>query len=163
MPGLSISNEQVLELLGESPARIATLCSGLTPSQLRTSPADDTWSAIDVLAHLRACADVWGNCIVTMLAEDAPTLRAINPRSWIKRTNYRELELQPSMRSFVTQRAELLAVLEPLTPADWSRTATMTGAGSPLVRSVSSYAQRLARHERTHVKQFKAIVDAVRT
>jgi hypothetical protein len=111
-----------------------------------------------VLAHLRACADVWGNCIVTMIAEDRPTLRAINPRTWIKKTDYRELEFRTSLRSFATQRADLMAVLEPLPPEGWSRTATVTGAGKILERTVLFYALWLARHERTHVKQIESIV-----
>ncbi len=81
MPSRSLTNEQVLTLLAETPLRIAALTAGLTPAQLHTTPNHDGWSANDVLAHLRACADVWGNCIVTMIAEDTPTLRAVNPRT----------------------------------------------------------------------------------
>jgi hypothetical protein len=114
-----------------------------------------------VLAHLRACADVWGNCIVTMIAEDRPTLRAVNPRTWIKRTDYRDLEFRPSLRVFATQRADLLAVLEPLPPDGWSRSATVTGAGAVLERTVLTYAQGLARHERPHVKQIERIVNTM--
>jgi hypothetical protein len=92
VPERSLTTEQVLALLAENPPRIAALTAGLTPAQLRTAPSRDAWSATEVLAHLRACADVWGDCIRTMLAEDKPTLRAVNPRTWIKRTNYPELE-----------------------------------------------------------------------
>lgn len=53
-----------------------------------------------MLAHLRSCADVWGNCIAAIIAEDTPTLRAVNPTTWIKKMNYPELEFQPSLRSF---------------------------------------------------------------
>ena len=155
----SLAIEQVLTLLGEAPPRIAALTTGLAPAQLYARPSPDQWSANDVLAHLRACADVWGNCILAMIAEDRPTLRAVNPRTWIKQTDYLELGFRPSLRSFVTQRAELLAVLEPLPPEGWSRAATVTGAGRVLERTVLSYAQWLARHERPHVKQIERIVN----
>ena len=154
----SVTIERVLTLLAETPARIATLTTGLTPAQLHTTPNHDGWSINDVLAHLRACADVWGNCIVAMIAEDTPTLRAVNPLTWIKRTDYLELEFRPSLRSFATQRADLLAVLEPLPHEGWSRAATVTGAGKVLERTVLFYAQWLARHERRHVKQVERIV-----
>jgi len=65
------------------------------------------------------------------------------------------------LHAFATQRTDLLAVLEPLVHEDWSRTATVTGAGKPLVRTVHTYAQRLARHERTHVKQIERIVNTM--
>jgi hypothetical protein len=114
MPSRSLTIEQVLTLLAEAPPRVAALTAGLAPARLHTTPNHDGWSANDVLAHLRACADVWGNCIVAILAEDTPTLRAVNPRTWIKKTDYRELEFRLSLLSFATQRADLLAVLEPL-------------------------------------------------
>ena len=100
--------------------------------------------------------------MLAMIAEDRPTLRAVNPLTWIKRTNYRDLDFQPSLSAFVTQRAGLLAVLEPLSPDDWSRAATVTGAGKPLERTVLFYGQWLARHERQHVRQVESIVNAVR-
>ncbi|HEY6410085.1 MAG TPA: DinB family protein [Ktedonobacteraceae bacterium] len=161
MPGKSLTTEQVLTLLAATPPRIAALTAGLAPAQLHTSPNHGEWSANDVLAHLRACADVWGNCIVAMIVEDTPTPRAINPLTWIKKMDYLELAFRPSLRSFATQRADLLAVLEPLPPESWSRTATVTGAGKVLERTVLFYTQWLARHERQHVKQFERIVNTM--
>jgi len=163
VPSSSLTIEQVLTLLAATPSRIAELTAGLAPALLHTPPNHDEWSAHDVLAHLRACADVWGNCIVAMIAEDTPTLRAVNPLTWIKKTDYLELEFRPSLRSFATQRAELLAVLGPLPHEGWSRAATVTGAGKVLERTVLSYAQRLARHERPHVKQVERIVNTIHT
>jgi hypothetical protein len=163
VPSRSLTIEQVLTLLAETPPRITALTSSLAPVQLQTIPNPDGWSLNDVLAHLRACADVWGNCIVTMIAEDTPTLRAVNPRTWIKKTDYRELEFQPSLHSFIMQRADLLAILAPLPLEDWSRAATVTGAGKVLERTVLFYAQWLARHERQHVKQVEHIVNTMRS
>lgn len=160
MPSSSLTIEQVLTLLAATPPRLAALTDGLEPARLRTAPSHDEWSANDVLAHLRACADVWGNCIAAMLAEDTPRLRGANPRAWIKRTDYRELEFGPSLHAFATQRAGLLAILEPLPPKGWSRAAVVTDmVGRAFERTVLDYAQRLARHERTHVKQVERIVN----
>jgi hypothetical protein len=157
----SLTTEQVLSLLKATPLRITALSVGLAPAHLRTSSQNDGWSANDVLAHLRACADVWGGCMLTILSHDTATLRAVNPRSWIKKTDYLEQEFQPSLQAFTKQRAELLAVLEPLAPAGWSRAALVTGAGKPLEWTVLSYAQRLASHERAHVKQIESLVSAL--
>ena len=159
--GRQLTPERILTILAEAPPRIAEVTAGLSPAQLRTAPNPDGWSANDVLAHVRSCADVWGSCIARMIAEDRPTLRAFNPRTWINRTNYPELEFHPSFRSFAKQRAGLVAILEPLPPKDWSRSATVTGAGSVLERTVLIYAQWLARHERTHLKQFERVASAV--
>jgi hypothetical protein len=163
MPARLLTAEQALTMLAETPARIADLTAGLTPAQLRTPPHPDEWSVNDVLAHLRACADVRGGAILTMIAQDAPTLRAINPRTWIKQTDYLEQDFQPSLHAFTQQRAGLLAALQSLPPDGWSRSATMTGAGRPLERSVLFYADWLAIHERPHFKQIERIVNTMQS
>ena len=162
MPRRSLTIEQTLTILAETPPRIAALIADLTPTQLHTAPSQGEWSANDVLAHLRSCADVWGDCIEAILAEDRPTLRAVNPTTWIKRTDYREQGFQTSWQAFVRQRAGLMAIMEALAPEDWSRAAVVTGAGKLLERTVHFYAQWLARHERSHLKQFKQIVNTMR-
>lgn len=158
MSAKPLTIEQVLALLAETPPRLAALTAGLAAAHLHTAPDDGEWSANDVLAHLRSCADVWGDCMAAILADDTPTIKAVNPRTWIDKTDYLEQEFQFSLHAFAEQRTGLLAVLEPLAPEDWSRAATVTGAGKPLVRTVLSYAQWLATHERPHVKQIERIV-----
>jgi hypothetical protein len=153
--------EQVLTLLAATPPRIAALTDSLPPAQLLAPPEPGEWSARDVLAHLRACNDVWGNYMRVIIAEDRPTYRAVNPTTWIKKTDYREQEFQPSLQAFTAQRAELVAVLKPLAPEVWSRMATVTGAGKPRVRTVHTYAEWLANHERSHIKQIERIVNAM--
>ena len=162
VPRRSHAADQVLAQLEESPARIATLTKGLTVAQLHAILGPDEWSANDVLAHLRACADVWGGYIRTIIDEDVPTIRAISPRGWIKRTNYRDLKFRASLSAFGQQRAELLALLDPLAPTQWSRTATVKGAGKVVTTTVLDYAQRLANHEHHHLDQFARIASAMR-
>ena len=163
MPEQALPAAQVLALLAAAPPRLTALTAEVAPDLLRRRPTPEEWSVNEVLAHLRACADVWGGCIAAMLAENHPTLRAVNPRTWIEQTDYRELAFPPSLQAFAAQRADLLAVLEALPPDGWSRAATITGAGKTLERSVHSYAQWLARHERPHLKQIARIVATMQT
>lgn len=163
MSSKPLAVEQILILLAEGPPRIAELTAELAPAQLHTPPNPGEWAANEVLAHLRSCADVWGDCMVTILNEDTPTIRAVNPRTWIEKTEYLEQEFHASLRAFVAQRNELMAVLKPLTAEAWSRKAKVTGAGKPLERTVQFYAEWLATHERPHIKQIKGIVKAIRS
>jgi hypothetical protein len=158
VPRSSLTIEEVLGLLAATPPRIAALTSGLSPAQLRTAPRRGEWSLNDVLAHLRSCADARGEFTRAILAEERPTLRAIDPTTWIKTTNYPELEFGPSFRSFTRQRARLLMFLKSLPEKSWSRTAIVTGGGPARERTVLFYAQWVARHERAHVKHIGRIV-----
>jgi len=154
-----LSIDQVLTRLAEQPKEIAALTDDLPRARLHRAPARGEWSLNDVLAHLRSCSDMWGKYIATIIAEDRPTIRAMNPTTWIKSTNYPELEFAPSFRAYRKQRAELLARLRSLPKAAWSRTATVTGAGRPRERTMLEYAQWLANHERSHMKQIGRFVD----
>ena len=149
-------------MLAAAPPRIAALIAGLAPAELQAAPAPDQSSANSVLAHLRACADMWGDCIAEIIAHDHPTLKAINPRTWIDKTDYREQAFAASLDAFTEQRTGLLAVLEPLTPEGWERAATVMVAGQPLERTVRFYAEWLATHERSHLKSIERNVRALR-
>jgi len=81
MAGRSLTIGQVLTFLPQTPERIAALTADLETIQLHAAPDRGEWSANDVLAHLRACDDVWGDCIVQIVTRDAPTLQAVSPRT----------------------------------------------------------------------------------
>ena len=154
--------EEVLTRLRDAPPRIAGLAEASSAEQLGCAPAAGEWSAVEVLAHLRACADVWGGCITTILTEDHPTIQAVDPRTWAERTDYRTLEFWPSLEAFARQRDGLLAALNHLPADGWSRSATMTGSGRPIERTSQSFAERLARHERPHIRQIEQTIAATR-
>jgi len=157
-----LTTDQMLTFLAEAPERLAALTAGLSPAELRARPAADEWSLNDILAHLRACSDMWGRAMAAILAEDHPTLRAVNPTHWIRQTNYPALAFRPSLRAYGRQRAALLVVLRPLTPPAWARSATVTGAGRPIERTVFTYAQWLTNHERSHLRHIQRLTAAPR-
>jgi hypothetical protein len=152
------SIDQILTQLAEQPKAIAKLTAGLAPRRSRERPSHGGWSLNDELAHLRSCSDMWGKYIALILTEDHPTIRAVNPRTWIKSTDYPDLDFATSFRAFTRQRARLLALLRPLPRASWSRSATVTGAGRPLELTMGDYAKRLANHERSHVTHMERVV-----
>lgn len=155
MPRAELPVGETLVILESTPTRIRAATAGLDAARLRRAPKRGEWSMNDVLAHLRSCADARGEFIRAILAECRPTLRAIDPRSWIEHTNYPELEFEPSFRAFRRQRARLLTLLRSLPAQGWRRTAVVTGGGPARERTVHFYAQWVARHERAHVRQIE--------
>lgn len=79
--------EAILNLLAETPPRIQAAVHGIDPVRLHTRSNVEDWSVNDILAHLRACAEVWEKSIHAMLVQDQPTLRYVSPRTWIKKTD----------------------------------------------------------------------------
>ena len=159
MPNKTLTVDQVMAQLEVTAPRIAELTMSLEPAKLHL-PSDGDWSAVDVLAHLRACADVWGGCMISIM-RGASALRAVNPLTWIEKTDYRAQDFARSLRSFATQRMELLDGLRPARPVDWRRTVTVTGAGAPLRRDALFYGRWMAGHERAHLKQIAKMAIAL--
>jgi hypothetical protein len=162
VPLVRFGIDQILTVLAETPGRIDGLTAGLSPAELRTVSGPDDWSAGDVLAHLRSCADLWGDEMRMILAEDEPTIRASDPRAWCLQMNYPALDFATSFLAFAEQRSELLATLTALPVEVWPRTATIKSASGTRTRTLQSYGDRMARHEQTHIEQLGRIAREVR-
>ena len=93
-----------------------------------------------------------------MLAEDYPTIRYVSPRTWIKRTDYLEVNFHDSLEAFSRQRARLIATLGELAVVGWSRRAAFTATSQGREASVLSYAMRIADHEVRHLDQLRRTV-----
>jgi hypothetical protein len=147
----------VIKLLAGTPQQIESICSGVDISRLHARSTEEKWSANDILAHLRACADIWGESIESMVAENHPTIRYISPRTWMKKTNYPKLDFYLSFAEFRKQRTDLLELMASLTPESWSRGATIILTKTRREWTVLGYAQRLAGHEDEHCRKLEAM------
>ena len=154
--------EQVLKSLADTPHHLKSLSKGLSKTQLHRRSNEEPWSSNDILAHLRACAEVWGKSIMAMISQEHPTLRYISPRTWMRKTNYPEQDFHTSLEAFTRQRNELLQTLNALNTKDWSRGATFTATTKGREQTVLSYAQRIVDHETAHCIQVEALLKEFR-
>ena len=158
----SLTVDEVLVILHDTPRRILTLTAGLSETRLRTAPEPGAWSISDILAHLRASDDVLGRNIKRIMAEDGPAWKRLSPRTWMKKTDYPAWEFEPAFASYREQREALLAVVDPL-PADaWERTATVDEFGSTVERNALFFGDWLAGHEQVHLTQIEDVARNVR-
>ena len=153
---------EVLIALSDTPKQIARIARGRSDQQLHRKPEANAWSAQEIVAHLRACADVWGSSIDRMLAEDHPTIRYVSPRSWIRKTDYLQQNFRDSLRAFSHRRATLVETLSRLDARGWSRRATFAATTLGGEATVLSYATRIADHEVRHLGQLSRTVRARR-
>jgi hypothetical protein len=153
--------DKILALLEETPRRLTYLTDGLESAQMQIKLDEEAWSVNDILAHLRACADVWGKSIMMMLSQDHPTLRYVSPRTWIRKTDYPAQEFHVSLQAFTQQRNDLVQSLRTLAIEDWSRGATFTGTVKGRDQTVFSYAQRITDHEAQHLDQIESILNSI--
>lgn len=156
------STDEVLAILGPSPQRLAELADGVDPAVLLAEPSPGQWCARDVLAHILACCDSWGGAALRLLREDSPELRGTSPMTFLATTDYEQRSYAALLDRFTLLRAELMAALEAASPADWQRPGTLVGAGRPFPVTPHYYGDKLARHERPHLKQIARALAAQR-
>jgi DinB family protein len=146
--------EKYLRILSETPQQIAHYSKGLEEARLQFKSDQKSWSANDILAHLRSCADLWTHSIYAMLAENEPVFSDINERKWAKVTRYDESPFFESLQAFSLQRRNLLHVLKVLPLVSWERSAFI------FERKYTVFIQtrRMAKHEQEHVEQIASLL-----
>lgn len=94
------------------------------PSNWQHSRLDRGRTPIEILAHIRACADLWSYSIYAILStKDEPVLAQINAHKWAAILDYAKCPFDQSFTSFKATRADLLHVLRNLPAESWAQTA----------------------------------------
>lgn len=158
MSPVSDETKRIIELLTDAPGRLRRITRDVRPAQLTVRSAAEPWSIHDILAHLRACSDVWGKSILAMIAQDNPVQRYVSPRASLRKPAYTDPPFDVALEHFARERRTLVAALSALDAAGWARRGTFTGT-SPRGRdqTVLSYAERLVDHEQAHLDQIATL------
>ena len=142
--------------------RIAAACEGLSALQSQASPGPNEWSPVEVLWHIRATADVYGEHIARILDEDTPAWRHVSPRARMKKSRYDLAPFAQSFAAFSAQREELVSRLRDLPPGAWGRAALVRGDGREWRLTLHERVRGMVQHERVHCAQFETTTARVR-
>jgi hypothetical protein len=148
--------DKYLRLLDENLRRLERI-SKLDSLRLDLSPDKQTWSPAKILAHVRSCADVWGETVKAMLQFDTPELADIHPHTRQKSTGYAEMTFQESFEAFRVQRKELLKIVKVIPVEGWERSAIIGNRR----HTVFTQVRRMALHESEHCSQIESIIGEV--
>jgi hypothetical protein len=146
--------KKYIAVLSETQQRIAQAAENLDEARLQHKADPKSWSANDILAHLRSCADLWSYSIYAMLAENEPVYSDIDERKWAKVTRYAELPFSESYLAFSLQRENLLRILKDLPFETWERSAIIFERR----HTIFTQTRRLAKHETEHCEQIELIL-----
>lgn len=140
-----------LATLRQTPLLITSIAEQMPEEQLRLQPLPTAWSLVDLLAHIHACAEVWGDDIERMLTLDSPKFTKPHPRKVMLSSRHQEPPFADSARAFATLREGLLSRLETLGLDQWERGATIDGRN----HTIFTQTRRMALHEATHAEQIR--------
>ena len=154
MKAVASDVERYLAVLSETVSRLEQAVNGRDEARLQFKADKTAWSANEILAHLRSCADLWTHSIYAMLAENEPTFSDINERKWAKVTKYAELPFRESFQAFSLQRQNLLRVLKALPFEAWERSAIIFERK----HTIFTQTRRMAKHEMAHLEQIENLL-----
>jgi uncharacterized damage-inducible protein DinB len=147
--------DELVERLAATPGRVAAAAEGKSPEQLAAQPTGGEWSAVAVLAHLRASDDILAPRLIAMLVREEPTMPAFDDRRWGEVMGYDAADFHELLATFTFRRAELVRVLRRLTPSDWRRRGTHEARG-PI--TLAETLRHLAEHEAEHCLQLETLL-----
>jgi hypothetical protein len=154
-----LSVEQTMDIIRTTVPRLEELTRHASERALETVTAYG-WSVSDQLAHLRSCQEVLGGNMLRIVREDHPAWKGTAPTAFQKA--YFGADFQPAFESFRSLRLEILEALEPLPPAAWERTASVSAPpGKVYENSVLYYGDWMARHERGHLRHIAKVLTEV--
>ena len=137
------------------PIFLDSLSDRFSEEELSTAPSKKEWSAVQILAHLRAGTEVWSYSIYAMIMLDSPTLAFIHPRDWDKKMKYKKLTYAENLLAYKVNRINLLRILKGLSFADWGRTATFVGKAN--IQTIFNKVHTMASHDRDHRQQLETM------
>jgi hypothetical protein len=155
-----LSNEALINSLQSTPAVLDNLLRTLESDEWTARPRKDEWALTEILCHLRDL-DVEVNLprLETLTLTENPFITAQDTDPWAKERRYIEQDGPTAFRDFVAARIKLLEKLKSLSPEDWQRRGRHTIFGPTDLHELVGF---MAEHDRTHIQQATALVDAIR-
>ena len=173
---LKRSLQERLDRLARTPDELADAIHGQTDAALSRRPEARSWSAKEVICHLR---DIEELCILrfhTMLVTDEPLVFAagappaepsswgiggdvpfpLDPDRWADERQYLRNDAGLALEAFRRRRREVLALLGKLTPAQWGRGCVHPTHGRVTFRD---WTAGMAGHDDNHLAQLRRALD----
>jgi FMN phosphatase YigB (HAD superfamily) len=132
-------------------AAIRTVCDPLAPSDWSSGAGTDSWSAVEILCHLRDVErEINLPRLEAILRQDDPFLTATDSDRWAGMRDYRSQLGIEALREFTAARGALLARLQSLEPPDWQRSARHALLGPTRLVELMTI---IAEHDILHLRQ----------
>lgn len=113
----------VIDALRRAPSVVVPLVREVPPAILKRRPAPRRWSAHEHACHLAHVHSLFFDRLELMLREPAPVIAPYLPGEQDDDEMLLRMELDDALARYAGDRERLVARLEALEPAAWSRTA----------------------------------------
>jgi uncharacterized damage-inducible protein DinB len=147
-----IGKQTPLEVITDTPRRLAQLLETIGPDRVETAPAPGKWSARDILSHLADAEVAFAFRLRQTLAEDHHMIQPFDQDLWAK--SYPASDARLALAALSALRAWNVALIQSVEPAQMSKPVTHPERGTMTFQTI---VETMAGHDRNHIKQVEAI------
>jgi hypothetical protein len=144
------TRDAILTSLPTMPDDLARLLKDRDLEDLLRPSRDGGWGVVEILAHLRDWEEVFLDRLKTVGDEDNPFLPVQDDELWPIERDYRGQDPENTLEQFRATRAETLALLHGLEPAEWARPARHGSFGDVTLHWLADH---MCDHDQEHLDQ----------
>lgn len=142
-----------IEILESTSSRLETLVSKLQNQQVQSS--HETWTALEILAHLAESEIVYGYRIRKALNASGTPIEATDQNVWVKNAGYLQRDPQLALSLFLGVRKANISFLKSLTAQQLENFGIHSERGN---ESIAQMARMIAGHDINHLQQMEKLL-----
>jgi len=150
----NVMGKDPVATLAATAARLRRLTTGLSPSQMRQSPAKGKWSIAQLVCHLSDSEVVLAFRLRMAIAQSGSPLQAMDEKKWAAGLGYLKANVKEKIEVFEKLRRDHVRLLRSLSPSERKRYGMHEERGR---ESVERMAQMYAGHDINHIRQIESI------
>jgi uncharacterized damage-inducible protein DinB len=145
-----VTRRYLLHGLSATPIAVDRMLRQATPADWDHRPDPERFTLREVIAHLSDWEPVWQERIQAIRTQDRPTLEGYDESQWAIDHDYAHAMPEEQQARFRESRAQLLRLLENVSPEEWERTGIHTQWGA---MSLESVVVLILGHDGYHLRQ----------
>jgi uncharacterized damage-inducible protein DinB len=146
----ALAGRSPLEVIRETPGRLAKVLAGMTPEQIEAAPAPGKWSVREVVAHLADCEIAFGFRLRQVHAGE-PLIQPFDQDAWARA--YDGYSAASALAAFTALRAWNVLFVHGLSEADKLLSATHPERGEMTLWTV---VETMGGHDLHHLRVLEA-------
>ena len=144
------TTDELIDSLAKTPVLLAGLLVGVDEERAHARPAEGEWSAVETVGHLIDAEERAVARIAQVIEHDDPELAGYDADALVRELDYQSQLLQTVVDRLLALRAERIAALSALTPAQWQRTGIIMGRGATPLTAITVH---MCWHDTNHLAQ----------
>ncbi len=148
--------EEHMARLERTPDDFAAAIAGMPEAALARRPDPTNWAAKEIVCHVRDTEEGFMGRFQAILDMDEPRFQPVQPDRWATERQYLRNDVGEALGAFRARRAETLAFLRHLAPAQLERAGVHATRGRMTIRD---FIAMMAWHDDNHLDQLRRALD----